>query len=95
MSEGAWAAIAAIIVGIMTVIGNIAVSVSSQKKTNEFTDYKINEIKDQVKGLEEKQDKHNKVIERTFKLEEHVAVIDEQIKVANHRIADLENIKKK
>lgn len=35
-------------------------------------------------------DKHNTVIERTFKLEEAQAVIQEQIKVANHRIGDLE-----
>lgn len=31
------------------------------------------------------------VIERTYKLEETEAVMQEQIRVANHRIADLEN----
>lgn len=41
--------------------------------------------------LEEKQDKHNSVIERTFHLEKREDVHDEQIKVANHRIEDLEN----
>ena len=41
--------------------------------------------------LEKKVDKHNTVIERTFKLEEAQAVIQEQIKVVNHRISDLEN----
>ena len=35
-------------------------------------------------------DKHNNVIERTYKLEELTAVQEEQIKVANHRIEDLE-----
>ena len=40
--------------------------------------------------MEKKVDKHNTVIERTFKLEEAQAVIQEQIKVANHRIGDLE-----
>jgi ABC-type lipoprotein release transport system permease subunit len=43
-----------------------------------------------IEQLEKKVDKHNNVIERVFKLEEHGAVIDEQIKVANHRIDDLE-----
>ena len=38
-------------------------------------------------------DKHNTVIERTYKLEETQAVMEEQIKVANHRIAELENQK--
>ena len=40
--------------------------------------------------LEEKVDKHNQVIERTYKLEETTAIIEEKIKVANHRIDDLE-----
>lgn len=41
--------------------------------------------------LEKKVDKHNSAVERTFKLEEQAAVIEEKIKVANHRIEDLEN----
>ena len=36
-----------------------------------------------LKALEAKVDKHNNVIERTF-------VLEEQMKVANHRIDDLE-----
>lgn len=40
-------------------------------------------IEYRVKKLEEKVDKHNNVIERTF-------VLEEQMKVANHRIDDLE-----
>lgn len=43
-----------------------------------------------IEQLEKKVEKHNNLIERVFKLEEHGAVIDEQIKVANHRIDDLE-----
>ena len=35
-------------------------------------------------------DKHNSVIERTYRLEESVALHEEKIKVANHRIDDLE-----
>ena len=44
-----------------------------------------------IQQLEKKVEKHNTVIERTYKLEENQAVMEEQIKVANHRIADLEN----
>ena len=40
--------------------------------------------------LSERVEKHNNVIERTYKLEELTAVQEEQIKVANHRIEDLE-----
>ena len=35
-------------------------------------------------------EKHNTVNERTYKLEEMQAVMQEQIRVANHRIQDLE-----
>ena len=40
--------------------------------------------------LEKKVEKHNTVIERTYKLEEIQAVMQKQIRVANHRIQDLE-----
>ncbi len=43
-----------------------------------------------LKKLEEKVDKHNSVIERTYKIEEHLTLHDEKIAVANHRIDDLE-----
>ena len=36
-----------------------------------------------IKKLEEKVDKHNMIIERTY-------VLEEKVKVANHRIEDLE-----
>ena len=35
-------------------------------------------------------DKHNNVVERMYALEEKMSVHEEQIKVANHRIEDLE-----
>lgn len=43
-----------------------------------------------IEQLEKKVEKHNNLIERTYRLEEHQSVVDEQIKVANHRIEDLE-----
>ena len=46
-------------------------------------DLKIDELSRRV-------EKHNNVIERTYKLEQDSAVLTEQIKVANHRIEDLE-----
>lgn len=41
--------------------------------------------------LSDRVEKHNNVIERTYKLEELTALQEEKIKVANHRIDDLEN----
>ena len=40
--------------------------------------------------LEKKQDKHNAVIERTIKLEARADVLEEKVKVANHRLDDIE-----
>lgn len=46
-------------------------------------DIKIDELSNRV-------EKHNNVIERTYRLEQESAIHTEQIKVANHRIEDLE-----
>ena len=54
-----------------------------QSETRNLLEYRLTQ-------LEKKVDKHNTVIERTYKLEETQAVIQEQIKVVNHRISDLE-----
>lgn len=43
-----------------------------------------------IEQLEKKVDKHNNLIERTYKLEEKAEVFEEKMKVANHRLADLE-----
>ena len=44
----------------------------------------------QLEQLEQKVSKHNNLVERTYALEESVALMDERVRVANHRIADLE-----
>lgn len=56
---------------------------SQQEKTRALMEYKIDELTKRV-------DKHNNTIERTFDLERRMDVQEEQIKVANHRIEDLE-----
>lgn len=50
---------------------------------NELTQQTISTLSDRV-------ERHNNVVERTYQLERKAAVVDEQIKVANHRIEDLE-----
>ena len=47
-----------------------------------------------IAQLESKVDKHNHVIDRVYALEKKSAVIREEIKVANHRIRDLEDYHK-
>lgn len=43
-----------------------------------------------LQQLESKVDKHNNVVERTYKLEELTALQEEKIRVANRRLDDLE-----
>lgn len=73
-----------IIVGILSLIGTLAGTYFANRKSSALIAYRL-------ELLEKKVDKHNPVVERTFKLEEQAAVIEEKIKVANHRIEDLEN----
>lgn len=54
-----------------------------QEKTRALMEYKLDELTRRV-------DKHNNIIERTYHLKEEYSVQKEQIKVINHRIADLE-----
>lgn len=56
-----------------------------QEKTRALMEYKLDELTKRV-------DKHNNVVERTYGLEKRLSVQEEQIKVANHRIEDLEEI---
>ena len=51
----------------------------------------MNLIKNDIKNLEKKQDKHNSLIERMYAVEKAVSVLEEKQQVANHRIGDLED----
>ena len=58
---------------------------------NRFQNAKTLAVLDlRLKTLEEKVDRHNNMIERTYKLEQDTALQEEKLKVANHRIDDLE-----
>lgn len=75
--------IAAGIGGVVTLVVCIVNNHYQSNATRKMIEYKLDELTKRV-------DKHNNVIERTYALEQKVAVIDEQMKVANHRITDAE-----
>ena len=80
------AAITGIVTLIVCMINNLFQSRQVEKKHNEtisLIEYKLNELTKRV-------DKHNNVIERTYKLEELTSLQEEKLKVVNHRIEDLE-----
>lgn len=47
-----------------------------------------------LEQLEKKVEKHNNLVERQYNIEKITAVLSEDLKVVNHRIADLESISK-
>lgn len=76
--------IASCITGLVTLAVCLITNKAQHEKTVALIDYRLQE-------LEKKVDKHNNVIERTYELEKQAGLLTEQIKVANHRINDLED----
>lgn len=76
-----------IIVSLITLLGSALGTFAGIAVNTKLTNYRIEQ-------LEKKQDKHNSLIERVYNIERHEAVVDEEIKVANHRIDDLEGFHK-
>ena len=75
-----------VISAILALVGSLVGTFGGIIASSKLTEYRIKE-------LEKKQDKHNQVIERTYKLEERMELVEERQKVANHRIAELEGKK--
>lgn len=64
-----------------------------QKQQAQF-DKAIGLIEYKIDQLTMKVEKHNNLVERTYKLEEVATLHEEKIKVANHRIDNLEEMNK-
>lgn len=62
-----------IIVALLSLLGTLIGSLGGIIASNKLVIYRIQE-------LEKKVNKHNEVIERVYKLEEHEAVIDAELK---------------
>lgn len=73
----------AIIVAALGLVGTLVGSYLANRKSTALVIYRLEQ-------LEQKVSKHNNLVERTYALEESVALMDERVRVANHRIADLE-----
>ena len=72
-----------IVVAIISLIGTLGGSLGGILVANKLTNYRVEQ-------LEKKVEKHNQIVERVYHLKQKNAVQDEEIKVANHRISDLE-----
>ena len=75
--------IEAIITGVVAIAVCMLNNYFQNRKSTALIEYKIDELSKRV-------DKHNSIIDRTYKLEESMSVLQEKVKVENHRIEDLE-----
>ena len=72
-----------IVVALIGLAGSALGSILGVLASAKLTSYRLEQ-------LEKKVEVHNKVIDRVYKLEERTEIQEEKIKVANHRIEDLE-----
>lgn len=74
---------AEVITAAISLIGTLVGTLGGIALSSKLTNYRIEQ-------LEKKVEKHNNLISRTYELEKKFSVLDERIRVANHRIEDLE-----
>ncbi len=72
-----------IILAGMSLLGTLAGTFGGIYVSGRLTQYRLEQ-------LERKVQEHNNLVTRTYQLEEHFLLLDEKIKVANHRLHDLE-----
>lgn len=82
--------IVGLITGLCAVTCQIIISHTNGKKAEQAQAESQQLIIYRIDKLEEKVNKHNNLITRTYELERSSAIKDEQIKIINHRIKDLE-----
>jgi hypothetical protein len=75
-----------IIIAVLSLAGTLAGSFFAQRKSSALIAYRL-------EALEKKVQAHNNLVERMYKVEERTEIQEEEIKVANHRIEDLEKEK--
>ena len=73
----------AVMVALIGLAGSGAGAFGGILVSSKLTQYRLDQ-------LERKVEVHNQVIDRVYKLEERTELQEEKIKVANHRIEDLE-----
>ena len=78
MSEG-------VLVALLSLAGTLTGAFSGIMVANRLVNYRLQQ-------LEKKVDQHNSVIDRMYCAERRLDVFGEQMKVANHRITDLEHM---
>lgn len=76
-----------VLVSLLSIFGSFLATFAGIIVNSKLVNFRIEQ-------LEKKVEKHNQVIDRVYKLEQSDAVENEEIKVINHRIVDLEQYHK-
>lgn len=72
-----------VIVALISLAGTLCGTFGGILMSNRLTNYRIEQ-------LEQKVEKHNNLVERTYRLEELQQLTDERVRAANRRIGELE-----
>ena len=72
-----------IAVAALALIGTLGGAFLAHRRSIALIAYRLEQ-------LEKKVELHNHIMERTYRLEEQEALLEERMKLANHRIDDLE-----
>ena len=81
------AVIVALITGVFAFAGTFLSVFFANRRSTALITYRIDELEKKVQA-------HNNLVERTYQIEKKQVVQEEQLKVANHRIKDLEGARK-
>lgn len=73
----------AVLVALIGLAGSGAGAFGGILISSRLTQYRLEQLEKRVQA-------HNNLIERTYKLEERTELQEEKLRVANHRISDLE-----
>lgn len=76
-----------IIVAALALVGTLAGTYFANRKSAALIAYRLEELEKKVQA-------HNNLVERMYQVEERTELQEEKIKVANHRIDDLEHFHK-
>ncbi len=75
-----------IIVSLIAFLGTLIGSYGGIRASSRLTNFRLEQLEKKVQA-------HNNLIDRMYKAEKAISVLDEKIDVENHRIKDLEQSK--
>lgn len=69
---------------VLALVGTLAGTYFASRRSAALIAYRLEQLEKKVQA-------HNNLVERTYKLEERTGLQEEKLRVANHRIDDLED----